>query len=257
MAYVNIAGVRTYHEVSGEGAPLVLLHGGLTDGRSWGAQVPALAAAPYTVHRPDRRGHGRTADVPGPLGYGIMADDTVGFLEGVVEGPAHLVGWSDGAVVAALVAMRRPDLVDRLVLIGQYLNSDGRVPGGIVDYLNQLRDEPPEFLSAPHDEVSPEGPGHFRELLAKTLEMFAREPEIPLADLASVQAPALVLQGDRDDVLLAHSAAVADALPDARLAVLPGTHMLPLESPDLVNALLLSFLGGGSNEADLTSLTDG
>jgi pimeloyl-ACP methyl ester carboxylesterase len=53
-----------------------------------------------------------------------------------------------------------------------------------------------------------------------------------------------VLQGDRDEVTLEHGAAVAGALPQGRLAVLPGTHLLPLESPDVVNALLLWFLGG-------------
>jgi pimeloyl-ACP methyl ester carboxylesterase len=62
-----------------------------------------------------------------------MADDTVAYLDGVVGRPAHLVGWSDGAVVALLVAQRRPDLVDRLVLIGQWRNSSGKVSGGLLD----------------------------------------------------------------------------------------------------------------------------
>jgi pimeloyl-ACP methyl ester carboxylesterase len=59
-----------------------------------------------------------------------------------------------------------------------------------------------------------------------------------------VTAPTLVLQGDRDAVTVEHSAAVAAALPDARLAVLPGTHALPLELPGVVNALLIEFLRG-------------
>jgi pimeloyl-ACP methyl ester carboxylesterase len=60
--------------------------------------------------------------------------------------------------------------------------------------------------------------------------------------LAAVSAPTLVLQGDRDDVTVEHSIAVVSALPDARLAVLPGTHLLPVETPDVGNALLISFL---------------
>ena len=63
-----------------------------------------------------------TPDVDGPLTYSVMADDTVAYLDQEVDGPAHLVGWSDGAVVALLVALRRPDLVRRTVLIGQYYN---------------------------------------------------------------------------------------------------------------------------------------
>lgn len=61
--------------------------------------------------------------------------------------------------------------------------------------------------------------------------------------------PVLVLQGDRDDVTVEHSLAVVAALPDARLAVLPGSHMLPLESPECVNPLLLSFLRGEGGKA--------
>jgi pimeloyl-ACP methyl ester carboxylesterase len=70
------------------------------------------------------------------LTYGAMADDTLAYLGGVVGGPAHLVGWSDGAVVGLLVAQRRPDLVDRLVLIGQWYNSSGKVGGGLADQLS-------------------------------------------------------------------------------------------------------------------------
>ena len=63
----------------------------------------------------------------------VMAADTIAYLDAEVGGPAHLVGWSDGAVVALLVALKRPDLVGRLVLIGQYYNSSGRVPGSDLD----------------------------------------------------------------------------------------------------------------------------
>jgi pimeloyl-ACP methyl ester carboxylesterase len=81
---------------------------------------------------------------------------------------------------------------------------------------------------------------------AKTVGMIRNEPEIDLATLAGVDVPTLVLQGDRDLVTVEHSAAVVAALPDARLAVLPGTHGLPVESPDTFNPLLLAFLRQGT-----------
>ena len=174
-----------------------------------------------------------------------MADDTVAYLDGVVGGPAHLVGWSDGAVVALLVASAA-ELVDRLVLIGQYYNSSGKVTGGLVDQLGGGGDQAMGFLQAEYDLVSPDGPEHFPVVYAKTLAMLATEPELELASLAAVAAPTLVLQGDRDEVTLEHGAAVATALPNGRLAVLPGTHALPLENPDVVNALLLWFLAGAA-----------
>ena len=244
MTYVEVGGLRTWHEVQGEGQPVVLLHGAFAGASSWSAQTPVLVRAGYKVHVPERRGHAHTPDVPGPLTYGVMADDTVAYLDGVVGGPARLVGWSDGAVVALLVALRRPDLVDRQVLIGQYFNSSGKVSGGLVDQLTAGGDQVMGFLRAGYDPVSPDGPEHFPVVYAKTLQMIETEPELDLAALAAVGAPTLVLQGDRDEVTLEHGAAVARALPQGRLAVLPGTHLLPLENPDLVNALLLWFLGG-------------
>src|SRR5262249_33449660 len=169
--------------------------------------------------------------------------DTVAYLEAVADGPAHLVGWSDGAVVALLVAQRRPDLVGHMVLIGQYYNSSGRVPGSDLNRWLHA-EEAKDFLRRGYDPVSPDGPGHFPVVYAKTLAMIDSEPELDLATLGTVSAPTLVLQGDRDEVTLGHGAAVSAALGNARLAVLPGTHALPLELPDVVNPLLIAFLRG-------------
>jgi pimeloyl-ACP methyl ester carboxylesterase len=245
MAYVDLAGVKTYYEVTGSGAPLVLLHGGVFGAESWFAQTQALAAAPFSVYLPERRGHGHTPDVPGPLTYQAMADDTVAFLEAVVREPAHLVGWSDGGVVGALVAAQRPDLVNRLILIGQYFYPSGKAPNDLEGQMFQWRDAPPDFLHENYDRVSPDGPEHFVVFYGKLLDMIAREPDIALAELAAIQAQTLILQGDEDLVRIEHSTEVAAAIPNARLAVLPGTHALPVESPALVNLLLISFLRDG------------
>jgi pimeloyl-ACP methyl ester carboxylesterase len=250
VTYVDVNGLATWHEVSGEGFPVVLLHGAFSGAASWSAQAPVLAQAGYKVHVPERRGHAHTPDVAGPLTYDVMADDTVAYLDGVVGGPAHLVGWSDGAVVALLVARRRPELVDRLVLIGQYYNSSGRVPGGLVEQLVAGGDQAMGFLRAGYDPVSPDGPEHFPVVYAKTVHMLATEPELALASLTVIEAPTLVLQGDRDEVTLEHGAAVAAALPQGRFAVLPGTHALPVENPGVVNALLLWFLAGATPAVD-------
>jgi pimeloyl-ACP methyl ester carboxylesterase len=246
VVYVEVNGLRIWHEVRGDGHPVVLLHGAFSGAASWSGQAPVLADAGYKVHVPERRGHAHTPDVPGPLTYGVMADDTVAYLDRVVGGPAHLVGWSDGAVVALLVAQRRPDLVGRLVLIGQYYNSSGKVTDGLVEQLRAGGDQAVGFLRAGYDPVSPDGPEHFPVVYAKTVAMLATEPELELASLAAVTAPTLVLQGDRDEVTLEHGAAVAAILPQGRLAVLPGTHALPVENPGVVNALLLWFLAGAA-----------
>jgi pimeloyl-ACP methyl ester carboxylesterase len=247
--YIEVAGQRVWHEVSGEGDPLVLLHGGFVGAASFFAQTSALAEGGYRVHVPERRGHAHTPDVEGPLSYSVMADDMIAYLAQEVGAPAHLVGWSDGAVVALLVAQRRPDLVARMVLIGQYYNSAGRVSGGeLVEYLDSP--DAITFLRRGYDPISPDGPDHFPVVHKKMLHMIATEPEIELDTLAGIAVPTLILQGDRDEVTIEHSVAVVAALPDARLAVLPGTHTLPLEQPALVNQLILAFLSGTQPEPD-------
>ena len=241
--YVDVAGWPTWHETGGEGPAAALLHGGFSGAAAWSAQAPALASAGFRVYVPERRGHAHTPDRDGPLSYGVMAEDTIAYLELVAGGPAHLVGWSDGAVVALLVAQQRPDLVSRLVLIGQYYNSSGRLPDPALE--NWLRSpEAMDLLRQGYDPLSPDGPEHFPVVYAKSIAMVDAEPELDLATFGMVTAPTLVLQGDRDVVTVEHSAAVANALPDARLAVLPGTHALPLELPGVVNPLLIAFLRG-------------
>jgi pimeloyl-ACP methyl ester carboxylesterase len=90
-SYVQLGEVHTYYEENGHGPPLVLLHPGGADSRAFEAIVPGLAGH-FRVFRPDRRGHGRTPDVPGPITYELMAQDMIAFLEQVVGGPAYLLG---------------------------------------------------------------------------------------------------------------------------------------------------------------------
>src|SRR4030081_3608999 len=141
--YAEVRGVRTWYAKYGDGDPVVLLHpgGAGVDARAWGPNLDAVAAG-FRVFTPERRGHGRTADVDGPITFDLMAQDTIAFLETVVGGPAHLVGCSDGAIVALLVALRRPDLARRLVFIAGVFHHEGWA-SGVLD----PDAAPPEFLA--------------------------------------------------------------------------------------------------------------
>lgn len=112
--YVLLDGVCTWYDEQGDGDPLVLLHpgGAGVDARAFGANVKPLAAR-FRVYTPERRAHGRTPDVAGPITFDAMATDTIAFLEAVVGRRAHVVGCSDGGIVGLLVALRCPDLIDR------------------------------------------------------------------------------------------------------------------------------------------------
>ncbi|WP_399945833.1 alpha/beta fold hydrolase [Streptomyces sp. BBFR25] len=250
--YADLPGVRTWYEAEGTGEPLVLLHGGLCTNDTWGAQRPDLAAA-YRVLLPERRAHGHTPDVPGPLTYRDMAEDTVAFVETVVGGPAHLVGWSDGGVVALLVAVARPDLVRRAVVIGANFRPGTECfaePG----MLDAMTPEGPDlaFFRELYEAVSPDGADHWPVVAAKVLDMWRTQPTLTADELARVRAPTLVMAGDDDLMTLEHTTALYRAVPGAQLAVVPGaSHLVPLEKPDLVNGLIRDHLTRGEVETML------
>ena len=237
MTYVDAGGVHTWYEEHGAGDPLVLMHGGFTDASEFGANTPALAAR-FRVLTPERRGHGHTPDVDGPITYDLMAQDTAAFLDTMGISQAHLVGHSDGANVALLVALARPDLVDRMVLISGNFHHDGLLGG--LD-LDDLADS--DYLKGAYAQVSPDGPDHFPVFAAKILQMASTEPTLTTADLARVTRRTLVMAGDDDAIAPQHTQALYESIPDSELAVIPGTsHALIIEKPALCNEIIIDFL---------------
>jgi pimeloyl-ACP methyl ester carboxylesterase len=236
--YAQLGRVRTYYEEDGAGEPLVLLHPGGADSRVFEGNLTRLAAA-FHLYRPDRRGHGRTADVPGPITYELMANETIAFLEQVVGEAAYVVGHSDGAIVALVAALMRPDLVRRLVFASGVFRHDGWAPGAI-----DLDDETMAFFTDFHGAVSPDGAGHFGVIAEKLHRMHSAEPALTGADLAGYPGPALVMVGDDDEEIpMEHTLALCDGLPQAQLAVVPGAgHGLFGDKPDLCNRIVTEFL---------------
>jgi pimeloyl-ACP methyl ester carboxylesterase len=242
-AVVDLGGVPTWYAVYGSGDALVYLHGGFSDASELDPVLDAYTEH-FRVFTPERRGHGHSPDTPGPYDFELTAADTAGFLETVVEGPADLVGFSDGATTALHVALRRPDLVRRLVLISGQFHASGLLPELFGDDLPTavagMAESP---LAQRYGEVSPDGPGHFRVVAEKIMRMAFEEPRLDVAELAGVRARTLVVSGDDDAVSVDHTLALYRGLPDAELAVVPGTsHVLIAEKPQLVAQLVLDFL---------------
>lgn len=237
--YVSLDGVRTWYDEAGAGDPLVLLHpgGGGVDSRAFAPNLAALAAH-FRTFTPERRGHGRTPDVEGSITFEAMAQDTIAFLEQVVGGTARLLGVSDGATVGLLVALRRPDLVSRLVVVAGPFHHDGWWPEAI-----DPDNEPSAFLKDSYAELSPDGEAHYDVVVEKLAAMHQNEPTLIAEDFNMLPCRTLVMLGDDDEVRLEHAIALYRALPDAELAVIPGTsHGLLVEKPELCNTILVEFL---------------
>src|SRR3954469_10664103 len=240
--WVDAGGVHTYYEEEGSGEPLLLLHGGLVTIETWSNQRAAFAEH-FRVYLPERRGHGRTPDVPGPTSYVLMAADTAAFMQAVgIESP-HMVGWSDGGNVALELALGWPQLVRKMVVIGAAAHVDGATQDS-TDWVNSLTvDSLAPFLTEPYARMSPDGPEHLPVIAKKTVEMWRTLPRHEMSELEAVTAPTLILIGDHDGVTIEHAAAMMHAIPNAQLAVIPGAdHGVMLDKPEIVNKLILDFL---------------
>ncbi|HEV2428170.1 MAG TPA: alpha/beta hydrolase [Acidimicrobiales bacterium] len=239
MSTVTLNGHPTWAHVSGGRRPaLVLLHGGLSSSRSLRRSIGPRLSRRFAVSAFDRRGHGRTADTDEPFHYEAMAGETIAFLE-LLGRRAHLVGHSDGGVVALLTARRRPDLVRRVVAVGANFHYSG------VASEDNLTFDGPDFeeWAADFGRRSPDGVAHARAVADKSLALFASEPTLTTADLAQIATPTLVLVGDDDAVDLSHTLDLYLNLPDAQLAVVPGaSHGVLKERPKACARLIARFL---------------
>ena len=229
--YETVNGVRTWYETHGDGEPLVLLHGGFSDSRDFGT---ILAGLPFRVYLLDRRGHGRTPDVPGPVTLDVLAGDVIAFLTEIVGGPAAVLGYSAGGVVALGVAARRPDLVRKLVVMNSASAKDGWI------FLPEPGGELPDSLVDRYAEVSPDGRDHLPVVVAKYSHAAQSDEAV---DLTGIASPTLVLGSDDDIVHLEHTVAMYRGIADAQLCVLPGTSHLALwERPELCASVVTEFL---------------
>jgi pimeloyl-ACP methyl ester carboxylesterase len=118
-SYINLRGHQVWnYEWANNGEALVMLHGGMSATEDWDTYMLPAFESTHHVFAYDRTGQGRTGDQPGSLHFAHQCAEAIAYLEDVVKGPAHLVGWSDGGIITLLVALARPDLVKSIVAIG-------------------------------------------------------------------------------------------------------------------------------------------
>ena len=258
MRVLDIDGLSIAFRMEGEGPPLVLLHGAVSDSRLWGPQVEALADT-FTVIAWDAPGAGRSPVPPSPFGM----DDWAGALEGLLAalgvGPAHVAGLSWGSTVALALYARRPEAVASLVLAGAYAGWKGSLPepecaarlaAGLASadlppaelaaaWLPSLvaadaRPEPVAVLRAMAEDSHPEA----MRLLARSMA------ETDLGGLLpQIEVPVLLMWGEQDTRSPLHVAeAMRASIPGAELVVVPGSgHVVNLERPDEFTAAVRRF----------------
>src|SRR5256714_8899360 len=124
---VDVNGMRLYYEVSGQGDPLIVLHGSFMSIPSMGAIIPTLAKT-HRVYALEMQGHGRSTDSNRPITYPDLADDVAAFMDAVGLRKADVFGYSLGAGVGLQLAIRHPDKVGKLIAASVAYDTAGLQP---------------------------------------------------------------------------------------------------------------------------------
>ena len=250
-----VNGMQMYDEVSGQGEPLVVLHGAYMNIPCMGAIVPKLAET-HTVYALELQGHGRTTAVDRPITYPNLADDVAAFMDAVGLAKADVFGYSMGAQVGLQLAIRHPSKVNKLVaasvaydLRGWQPEFQAAIPQMTVEMIVGMPFHAEYRKLAPNPEGFP--------ALAEKLIALEHQPMAWEAEVSKVQVPVLLIAGDADVATLEHTVALfrllgGGAMGDmgkplgaSRLAVLPATsHTAVITQPDLLLALIEPFLRG-------------
>jgi pimeloyl-ACP methyl ester carboxylesterase len=232
-------GARIWYSSHGSGPPVVLLHGGLGHSGNWGYQVPALLHAGYRVVLIDSRGQGRSTRDPRPYSYELMASDVLAVMDAVHLERAALVGWSDGACTALVLARQAPERVTGVFFFACNMDPSGVrefQPTPIVDRCFRRHTQDYERLSPTPDQFT---------MLLEDLGLMQRtQPKYSVQDLAEIRVPVVIAHSEQDEFIKRdHAEQLARSIPGAQLVVLPGvSHFAPLQRPDQFNAVILDFL---------------
>jgi pimeloyl-ACP methyl ester carboxylesterase len=252
---VAVNGMEMYYEVSGEGDPLIVLHGAYMNIPTMGSVIPRLAGT-RKVYALEMQGHGRTTDIDRPITYPDLADDIAAFMDAVGLEKADVFGYSMGAVAGLLLAIRHPEKVDQLIFASGAYDFEGWQPE-FVAFIPQMSVE--MFVNMPFAEdykklaANPDG---FPALVEKLIAL-EKEPMAWEADVKALKTPVLIITGDADVATLEHSVAMfrllgggamgdmGKPLSASRLAVMPATsHTAVITQPDLLVAFIEPFLKG-------------
>ncbi|GAA1716252.1 alpha/beta hydrolase [Nonomuraea bangladeshensis] len=250
-AYASVNGIDLYYEIMGadhSGPPLVMLHGGAyTFHLSFDSLLPALTAERKVIGI-ELQGHGHTADSDRPFSIRQCAEDVIALLDHLGVERADLFGYSLGGLVSTEVAVSVPDRVGRVVLAASHFGATRgeayypEITALELDSPRMPTAAESEAMQRAYEEVAPNPEGFF-PFVAKIGPFVHDLDGWSDEQLGRLTMPVLIIVGDTDFVRLEHAVEMKQLLPNAQLAILPGTKHLQVIRPDLVLPMVTAFLG--------------
>jgi pimeloyl-ACP methyl ester carboxylesterase len=267
MAYASVNGLDIYHEIHGNGEPLILLPGAFMTVEAMGALVPELAATRQVIGV-ELQGHGHTADIERALRFETMADDIAALMDHLGLAQADLFGFSLGGGVALRLAIQHPERVRKLALASTAFRRDGWYPETLA---GMAAIDAEAFKVTPiyqgYLQTSPK-PEAWPDFVAKLRQLLGEDYDWTL-DVAGLNIPVLIIVGDADGLRLTHAVEMFGLLgggkgdgdlvgvSQSRLAVLPSTTHTGWAPPnrgvltrtELLPPMLAEFLDAPLREA--------
>ena len=240
QGYLEHDGARIWYSTYGSGLPVFLLHGGLGHSGNWGYQVPALISSGYRVVLIDSRGHGRSTRDTQPFSYELMASDVLAVMDALHLERAALVGWSDGACTALVLAAKAPSRVAGVFFFACNMDPSGVKPFAATPTLDRC------FARHVKDYAQLSAtPEHFKDFVADLTMMQQTQPNYSADDLAEISVPVVIVQSEHDEFIKReHAEYLAQTIPNAEFIVLNNvSHFAPLQRPEQFNTAMLEFVG--------------
>jgi pimeloyl-ACP methyl ester carboxylesterase len=240
QGYVEHQGARIWYSTYGSGAPVILLHGGLGHSGNWGYQVPALVMSGYRAVLIDSRGHGRSTRDTRPFSYELMASDVLAVMDALHLEKPCLVGWSNGACTALILAAKAPSRIAGVFFFACNMDPTGVRPIEPSPTLNRCfarHAKDYALLSAT--------PEHFKDFVEDVSLMQRTEPNYSAHDLAKISVPVAIVQSEHEEFIKReHAEYLAQSIPGAEFVVLKAvSHFAPLQRPEQFNTAMLAFVG--------------
>ena len=221
--YAPVNGLKMYYEIHGEGVPLVLIHGGGSTIQTSFSKILPLLAQHYKVIAVELQAHGHTNDRDSAESFEQDADDVAGLLQYLKINKAHFLGFSNGGNTTMQIAIRHPDLVNKLVIISSFYKREGMMAGFFEGMQQASLENMPALLKTYYLQINNDQKG-LQAMFNKDKERMLHFKDWKDEDLASIKNPSLIIAGDKDVVTAEHTLKMAQIIPNAQLMILPGTH---------------------------------
>ena len=223
QGYSEVNGIKMYYEIYGEGKPLVLIHGGgSTIQTTFGRVIPMLAQHRQLI-AVELQAHGRTGDREKELTFQQDADDVATLLHNLKIDKADFFGFSNGGTTAVQIAIRHPEIVNKLIL-GSALCKRNGVPAQFWDFMKQAQlANMPQQLKDAYLKVSP-NPTGLQTMHDKDARRMVNFSDIPDEQIESIKAPTLIIIGDQDVIKPEHALEMHRQIAGSELAIIPGVH---------------------------------